>query len=249
MMDAEFNTVADDFFVNLNLQTAVALPDGRETILQFCQAVQRQFPGMTSLFQRDSGEYVLEGDREAGSYQWMELQLHRLSAGQFNPPTTDDAMQLHRWLLDRSVYFLGVGGLDVECLDLMFGFNLDYLGNRDGIVADALVGGAPLAAIAGEGIGKCVEFEPGIVFALDDECCLQVRLAVETRCSSYEVRTGNFADEPISIYFTVRRYPTPGKVMDLTSTFDELAETCRDLANRTIVPQVVCPIVAAIAAG
>ena len=248
-MDAEFNTVADDFFVNLNLQTTLALPDRRETVLQFCQAVQKQFPGMTGLFQRDSGEFALEGDRESGSYQWLELQSHRLSAGQFNPPTTAEAIGLHRWLLDRSVYFLGVGGLDVECLDVMFGFNLDYLGNRDGIVAEALMGGGPLAALASEGLGKCVEFEPGIVFALDSDCYLQVRLSVETRCNSYQVRTGNFADEPISVYFTVRRYPTPGQITDLTTTFEELATICRDIASRVIVPGIVQPIVSAIATG
>lgn len=248
-MDADFNTVADDFFVNLNLQTTLALPNGRETVLQFCQAVQKQFPGMTSLFHRDSGEFVLEGDREAGSYQWMELQTHRLSAGQFNPPTMDDAIHMHRWLLDRSVYFLGVDGMDVECLDVTLGFNLDYVGNRDSIVADVLMGPSPLAALSAEGIGRCVEFEPSIVFALDDDCYLQAKLSVETRCSSYQVRTGNYADEPISIYFTIRRYPAPGKVMDVRSTFAELSATCIDMACRVIVPQVVRPLAAAIAAG
>lgn len=248
-MDAEFNTVADDFFVNMSLQTTLALPDGRETILQFCQAVQKQFPDMTSLSHRDTGEFVLEGDREAGSYQWMELQSHRLSAGQFNPPTMDDAMGLHRWLLDRSVYFLGVAGIDVECIDVMLGFNLDYMGNRDGIVADALIGSSPLAALSAEGLGKCVEFEPGIVFSLDDDCYTQARLSVDTRCSNYQVRTGNYADEPISVYFTVRRCPEPGKVMDVRSTFEELSVTCVDIGRRVIVPQIVRPLAAAIAAG
>ncbi len=248
-MDVDFNTVADDFFVNLNLQTTLALPDGRETVLQFCEAVQKQFPSMTCLFQRDSGEFVLESDREAGTYQWMELQSHRLSAGHFNPPEVGEAFGLHRWLLDRSVYFLGVGGLDVECLDVMLGFNLDYVGNRDGIVAEALIGNSPLVALVGEGLGKCVEFEPGIVFALDSDCYLQARLSLETRCSSYQIRTGNFADEPISVYFTVRHYPTPGKMTQLTSTFDELCEICLDVAGRIIIPQIVSPIAAAIATG
>jgi len=248
-MDASFNTVADDFFVNMNFQTTLALPDGRETILQFCQAVQKQFPSMTCLFQRDSGEFVLEGDREAGSYQWMELHTHRLSAGYFNPPNCAAAFRLQRWLLERSVYYLGVGGLDVECLDVTFGFNLDYAGNRDSIVAEALAANSPLGGLTAEGLGRCIEFEPNIVFALDGDCQLQARISLETRCGSYEVRTGQFGEEPISIYFTVRRYPRVGKVTDPVAKFDEISVICRDTAARIIVPQIVRPIATAIAAG
>ena len=110
----DFTSAADDFFVNLDLQTTLALPDSRETILQFCEAVQKKFQGMASFYQRDSGQYVLEGDRDSGSYQWMELQSHQLSAGYFNPPDLPSAYELHSWLLDRVVYFLGIGGLDVR---------------------------------------------------------------------------------------------------------------------------------------
>lgn len=248
-MSAEFNTIADDFFVNLNVQTALSLPSNRETILQFCEAVQRQFAEMTNLYQRDNEEYVLEGDREAGSYQWMELQSNRLSAGYFNPPQTGKACYLHRWLLDRSVYFLGIGGLDVECLDVCFGFNLDFRGNRDEIVSEAMLEGSPLTALSGEGLGKCVECEPAVVFALDSDCYLQARLSLETRCDSYQVRTGNYSDDPISVYFDVRRYPQPGCVMNLTESFDELARLCEDLSCRIVVPQIIQPIITAMAAG
>ncbi|MHC4563024.1 MAG: hypothetical protein ACYS8X_09660 [Planctomycetota bacterium] len=246
-MSEPFSTVADDFFVNLNLQTTLSLPGARETILQFCEVVQKQFPAMTSLYQRDTGEYVLEGDRESGRYQWLELQSNRLSAGSFNPASVEDASRLHRWLLERSVYFLGIGGLDVECLDVMFGFNLDYLGNRDGVVGDALMAGSALTSIAAEGAGRCIECEPSIVFAMEEDCCLQARLAVETRSSSYQVRTGNFSDDPISVYLTVRRYPRPGKVMALQETFAEVTGVCEDLAERIVLPQILRPIAAAIA--
>jgi len=68
-MDADFANVADDFFVNLSVQTTLPLPRNRETVLHFFEAVQKQFAGMTSFYQRDGGEYVLEGDRESGCYQ------------------------------------------------------------------------------------------------------------------------------------------------------------------------------------
>lgn len=246
-MSRQFNDIADDFFLNLNLQTTLALPTGRETVLSFCEAVQKRFTMMTSLYQRDSGEYVLEGDREAGCYQWLELQGRRMSAGFVNPPDLDEGVEFHRWLLERSVYFLGVGGLDVECVDVTFGFHLGFVGNRDAVVAEAMLSNSPLAAIANEGLGKALECEPSLVFALDTDCSVQARLAIETRCNDYQIRTGDFTDEPIAIHFTIRRCPRPGEVMRAEAAFTNSCTIGEDLCDRLIVPQVVRPIQTAIA--
>ena len=98
----DFKTVSDDFFVNLDLQTTLALPNSRETILQFFEAVQRQFGDMASFYQREGGQYVLEGDRDSGSYRWMELQPNQLSAGFFNPPDINSAYDLHGWIIKHA---------------------------------------------------------------------------------------------------------------------------------------------------
>ena len=245
----DFNSVADDFFVNLNLQTTLALPNSRETVLHFFEAVRKQFPEMTSFFQREGGEHVLEGDRDRGHYPWMELQTHNLAAGYFNPAGLDEAYSLHRWLLERSVYYLGVGGIDVDALDVLFGFNLDFRGNRDAVAAQALLSDCPLAALAGEASVTTIEFQPSLVVSLDEACDLQARLSLETRSSSYQVRTGQYDDEPISIYLTVRVYPSPGKAPDLVESFARQCEVCEDLAVRVVVPQVIQPLAAAIAAS
>ena len=247
MTSANFSSVADDFFVNLALQTTLALPESRETILHFCEAVQKEFRSMSSLYRRDSGEYVLEGDRESGSYQWLELQSNRLSAGYFNPPEAAAAYRMHRWLLDRSVYFVGISTLDIECVDLMFGFNLDFVGNRDAIVAQALLAGAPLVALTAEAGAKCVECEPNIVVALDDSCYQQARLSIETRGSSYQVRTGQYNDEPISVYLAVRHYPRPDEMLDPNKSFPRQCEVAEDITCRIVIPQVIQPLAAAIA--
>lgn len=241
--------IADDFFVNLNLQTTLQLPDSRETILHFCDAVQKQFAEMATFYQRDSGEFVLESDRESGNYQWLEIHSNRLCAGAFNPATMQEACDLHRWLLDRSVYFLGIGNLDVNAIDVVLGFNLDYRGNRDAVVAEALLASSPLMLLTAEQGARAVECEPNIVVSLDEECYLQARLAIETRGSSYQVRTGRYEDEPISVYFTVRQYPAAAKVLDFKDSFDRQCELAEEMAERMIVPQVVNPIVAVIAAS
>ncbi len=247
-MSVEFNSVADDFFVNSNLQTTLELPSSRETILHFFEAVQREFPEMTTFYQREgSGEYILEGDRESGSYQWIELADNRMTAGGFNPDRAEQAYHFHEWLLDRSVYFLGCSPLDVDAMDVLFGFNLDYRGNRDEIVAQALLQGSPLGNLMLEGPVRPLECEPGVVIALDEECYLQARLAVETRSNSYQVRTGSYDSEPITVYFTVRRYPKPGELLSLPQAVAEQCRLCEELVVGTIIPQVLLPISSAIA--
>lgn len=248
-MKNDFRNIADEFFVNLNLQTTLSLPDSRETILHFCEAVQKEFPSMTSFYRRETGEYVLEGNHDSGSYQWMELQSHHLSAGYFNPPTVEDAVRMHRWLLDRSTYYLGITGLDVECLDLLLGFNFDFLGNRDAIVAQAIYGGTPLWTLATDGSAKPIECEPCLVIGLEEDCYLQAKVSLETRSNSYQVRTGQYEDEPISIYFTVRQYPQPDRKFDHRESFENQVEKCTDLVGRIVVPQIIGPIAAAIASA
>ncbi|RKY23933.1 MAG: hypothetical protein DRP83_08405 [Planctomycetota bacterium] len=243
----DYASLADDFFVNLNVQTTMKLPTGRETVLHFFEAMQKEFPSMTSFFQRETGEFTLEGDRESGCYCWAEMHSHRICAGYFNPPSLDEAYNLHRWLLQRSIYYLGLSGLDIDAMDVLFGFNLDFTGNRDSIVADALLGDSPLSSFSSDPEVKPVEFEPNIVFALDEECYLQGRVSVETRCSSFQVRTGQFDEEPISVYFTVRQYPSPGGVIDMAQSFARQSELCEEYTSRLVVPQIIQPIAQAIA--
>ena len=245
----DLSSAADDFFVNVNLQTNLALPANRETLLQFYEAIQREFPSMTSLYQRETGESVLEANREHGHYLWMELHNNRLTAGNFNPQATGVAYHLHHWLLEHSVYFLGIGGLDVELLDIMFGFNLDYHGNRDEIVAESLMGDSALGALAAETTTGCIECEPSMVIALDEDCYLQARISLETRSSDYQVRTGRYDDEPISIYFTVRRLPTPGVIMNMNESLTEQCAICEDICRRIVIPKIVRPIAVAIASS
>lgn len=243
----DYRNLADDFFVNLNLETTMKLPDTRETVLHFFEALQKEFPSMASFYRREAGEFCLEADREAGSYRWAELHRRRLCAGHFNPESIEEAARLHEWLLERSVYYLGIGGLDIEALDVMFGFNLDYKGNRDEIVAEALLRGSPLGEWLGEGTQRPVEFEPSLVMSIDEGCYVQGRLSVETRCNSYQIRTGQYDDEPISVYFTVRQYPQPERIINPIENFRMQCETCQSIVARQVIPQVIRPIAEAIA--
>jgi len=246
-MSASIGNFSDDFFINVDLHTSLPLPQGRETVLQFCEAVQKQFPDLSDFYQRDGGEFVLEGDRMAGAYRWLELQTKRLSSGAYNPSDAEAAYAQHTWLLERSRYFLGVTPLDVESLDLVYGFNLDFTGNRDAIVGEALLSGSRLGAIVSETGALALNVEPNIVIAMDPECSLQVRLSIETHNSSFQVRTGHYDEEPISVYLAVRAYPHPQQRLEPAASLRRQAEVGEDLIDRVVIPKVVRPIASAIA--
>jgi hypothetical protein len=247
-MSSSLGNFSDDFYLNIDLHTVLPLPQARETVLQFCEAAQKQFPDMSDFYQRENGAHVLEGDRNAGSYRWLELEGKRLSSGNFNPEDLAKAYEQHAWILDRSRYFLGVSHLDIESLDLVYGFNLDYNGNRDAIVCDTLLSGCRLAGLLSETESVALNFEPTMIIALDRQCSMQARLAIETRNSSFQVRTGNYEDEPISIYFTIRGYPRPDERFDLAKELARQAQAGEDLVNRLVIPQIIRPIASAIAA-
>ena len=68
---SRLDSICDDIYLNLHLNTEMDLPQNRETLLHFFEAVQRHYPKMRNFYQRERGEFVLEEEKEAGSHRWM----------------------------------------------------------------------------------------------------------------------------------------------------------------------------------
>src|SRR5262249_58963980 len=99
---------------------------------------------------------------------------------------------------------LDLPGLQTESMDVLYYFDFLYQGNHDEVVAEALAAGTPLEGLSQMPAARVLHFQPTLMMALDDACQLQCRLSVETRTSAYQVRTSNFPEAPISLYFTER---------------------------------------------
>src|SRR5690606_18980276 len=175
---------SDDYYVNMNLNTEMDLPQNRETVLHFFEQVQKNYPTMRNFYGRDRGEFALEEEKDKGQYRWCSIEPRRVSSGQVNPASFEEAMKQHALILDLVPYFLGVSSLDCESLNMMFGFDYTYRGNHNELLADAL-GIVPayekLAEI--EGVTR-VGHELSIQLALDADCRVQCRLSVEARTSA-----------------------------------------------------------------
>jgi hypothetical protein len=246
-MSNAYSSLCQDFYVNMRVNSQLNLPHGRETVLHFFERVQKQYPSMGQFRRYDNGDLSLEEDRDNGSYRWTRLESRRLVAGHVNPPSLDDALSLHRFLLELAPYHLGISPLEIEHLEVLFGFDLSFRGNHDDIVAESLLADSPLACLLAEPGARAVDAQPSIAVALSEDCLLQARIEVLTRTDSQQIRSGEYSDDEISIYLTVRRYWGDRPRQPLAAIFADMFALADDLATRRVVPGILRPISSAIA--
>lgn len=241
-----YASLSDDYFVNANLNTEMVLPSSRETVLDFFGRVQKTYPQMRNFYVRESGDFVLEEDKENPAYRWMSIEPRRICSVQVNPESVDSAFEQHTLALDLAPYMLSVSPLDCESLDFVMGFDFAYRGNHDELVAETLGLGSAFESFVAKSQGRTLNFEPSITIALDTECRRQARIFVETRTNAYQVRRGEFPEEQISVYFTVRQYGSLPHDGSLTGTLGELRQESERLLNELVIEQILQPLQQAI---
>ncbi len=243
-----YGSLADDYYCNMNLNTEMVLPEARETILGFFERVQKAYPSMRNFYTREGGHFVLEEDKDSGQQRWLSVEPQRVASGFVNPPDLDTAMEQHLLVLNLVPYMLSVSPLDCEALDFMVGFDFEYCGNHDQLVAEALGGSAATRALLGLPGSQVLNYEPAITIALEDTCRLQARLAVETRTTAYQVRRNEYDDSPISVYFTVRQYGSLEPNVSFEDVLRKLRARCELLLDEYVVDHVLRPLAQAISA-
>ena len=122
-MSTPFSSFCEDFYVNVRLGSQLKLPHQRETLLHFFERVQKEFPGLNRFRKHDNGDINLEEDRAGRNYRWLCLEAKRLCAGHVNPTSIDEALRLHTLLLQLAPFHLGVSRLEIDHLDVLFGFD------------------------------------------------------------------------------------------------------------------------------
>lgn len=243
-----YTSLCDDFGVYVYTNTKMEMPQNRETVLHFFDSLQKSYPQMTDFEFRDSGEFVLEEDREQGSYRWVTLEKQRICSGYVNPPTLEAADQQHERVLEMAPYHLNFSPLDCEALDVLFAFDFMFSGNHDEVVAEALGINTTLQNLVEMPGTRVINYEPSLMLSLDDSCRLQCRLSIETRTNAYQIRTGHFPDAPISVYFTVRQYWGRQPFKTFAESYHNQRRLCQELVDNHIISAVVRPLAEAIAA-
>ena len=148
-MESDLSALANDFYVNQKVGLTLDLSGSRESMLDMFDRLRKEFPRLDRV-RRQETEVSLEsepsrlpaGDRSAG---WVALKPTSVRSGFVNPERLDDAYALHRRILEVAPYYLSISPLDIDHVELVFGFDFETDENRDEIVFDALLAGTPLA--------------------------------------------------------------------------------------------------------
>jgi hypothetical protein len=237
-----YASLCDDFYVNMNLGTEMELPANRETVLHFFERVQKTYPTMRNFYCRERGDFILEEDKDQGSYRWCTIEPRRVCSGQVNPESIDGAMDQHKLVLELAPYTLSVSPLDCEALDLLFGFDFTYRGNHNQLMAEVLgvsPSMEPLTELPGATV---INYEPSVTMAVDADCRLQLRISVETRTNAYQVRMGDYPEEQLSVYVTARQYGSLGPDKTFVETVDRLRQLCHEAIDGHVIEHILQPL-------
>lgn len=242
-----YGSLCDDFGIYSHINFKLDQSWTRESVLHFCDSLRRAFPSMTDFDRKEGGEYTLEEDRELGTHRTVTLEAKRLNAGFVNPEDLESADQFHETLWDIAPAYLNISPLDVEAFDATACFDFNYSGNHDEVVAEALGLANQFEGLLGMPGARILNYEPTILMALDEQCKLQCRLNIETRTSPFMVRTGQFGDAPISVYFTIRQYWARNPSSDFKAAYQSLRKQAADIIDAHVIPSVIRPLAQTIA--
>lgn len=248
-MNSGFGASCDDFHTATRLFLKMELGLERETVLHFFDSIKREFPTLRKLRRREDGSILLEEDEsENGSRRWLRLENAAIRLGHYNPASLEESLHFSQAVLKMAPYHLTLGELDYDHLEVVFGFDLEYRGNHDQLVADTLFSEGPLAGLVNhENALHAIDTQPFLGISLTESCDTQLYLEIKSRTSTYEVRTQQFEPQPLSVFLTLRRYWGFDESDSLLDAHRDLFERAEDWAASKIVPLVVNPLAHAIA--
>lgn len=274
-MAFSYAALCSDHYVNQRLSLKMDLSLKRDTVLGLFDRLKREHPSLDRL-RRLQSELALEtaGEQTDALQQWVAIRRTSIRSGVANPRSANEARSLHRSLLETAPYYLDVTALDVDHVELLYGFDLQAAGNHDAIVCRALMSGSAVASILDRPGAVPVDCQPLIGLCLNDAPDHQAFLEVKTRSTGAfgaaiggsggvggmrrrplggdadgAMGAGDDTDSPISVYLIVRRVGPVREIKELPGITDELSEQAAELVEQVIVPNVLAPLRACIVTG
>ncbi len=248
-MGMDFGTICDDFYQSCRLFLKLDMTMERETVLHFFDRVRKDFPQMQRFRRRDDGCLILE--EEPGprvSRRWIRLEPSSLRFGHFGPPDAQAVRKLASVILEHAPYHLTFSELDYDHFEVIYGFDLEYRGNHDQLVAETLWSEHPLGQfVLADDASHTIDAQPYFGIALNAECDLQAYIETKSRTSTYEVRTGEYELQPLSVFLTMRKYWTVGQDSNLLDLANDMFDRADAMAAEKVVPLLVNPLAQAIA--
>lgn len=253
-MPENLGALCSDYFVNSRLDLKMDLPTSRETVLAMFDRLRREHPGMDR-FRRLTGEYLLESEPVEGQQRWASMRKTSVRAGTVNPDSLKDAYAFHAMVLDTAPYFLSISPLDVDQVEIMFGFDFLASGNHDAIVHEALFADTPLGRIIDAPSARPTDCRPVLGFALTDSADVQAMVEVKTRTPggpgspAWRGEQNDLPPEPLSVYLSLRKFGPVKDVNEIGQALRALAARGERLLEQRVLQHLLLPIREAIASS
>ncbi len=295
-MHDSYLALCSDAYVNQKLSLkldrfgASANASDRQLVLEFFDRVRRQFPTL-STFRRRREELSLETgptfttrqatghesdmdedavasiDADPHLQRWIAIRANHIRSGVVNPSSFASAYPLHRYLLELAPYYLSLSPLDLDSIELLYGFDLPASGNHDDIVYEALYADSPIARAVDLPNAVKVDCQPVFGAVLTEGLpgmrpkAVEVNFEVKTRGArtpggrlarhASGIGAGEATENapPISIYLWVRQSCAGVDVKELPSMMAALTHVGEDLVNSRVIPGLVRPLREAIMGG
>jgi hypothetical protein len=203
----------------------------------------------------------------------MAVRKTSVRSGSVNHRRDGEAHALHRLVVETAPFYLDITPLDVDHVEVLFGFDLMAGGNHDGIIFSALLAGSPLASLCDRPGLSPIDCQPIFGISLGDEPApvgageISAYVEVKTRTagggggrgpggrgksrshSAQESRSDDFLEHPISLYLILRKPGPISDIRELPGLYNTLVAHGEELLERRVVPKLLTPIREAIAAA
>ncbi len=247
-MADSYAALCDEFYINLRLGTLMKLASDRATVVSFFERMQRLYPNMANFHQDGRhGEASIEENHDHNSYRWLSLEPNRVSSGYLNPPEAADAYKYNSSVLETVPYYLAVSPVDLDYIDVLWGFDFQCKGNHHELIAEALLGDCPLGRLMETPGARGINFELSGIVALSDDARLHARVWIEPRTTPQQIRTDDYPEEMLSLYVIVRQWSGGKRLPELPELHKELLERGEHFVNERVLNNFVAPIREAIA--
>ncbi|MCA9289422.1 MAG: hypothetical protein KDA05_12595 [Phycisphaerales bacterium] len=240
-MPSTFAALCSDFYVNQKLAVKLDLPRSRETVLDLFERIRREYPSMEA-FKRYQDELALESPAADLPHRWLAIRTNSVRTGAVNPGGMDEAYALHRHVLEVAPFFLSISPLDVEHVELLYGFDLECRSSHDEVVHRALLSGTSLGVLGDMDGASPVDCQP--VFGVRLANQIEAHLEIKTRGGpgADTRRLTESSGESISVYVILRSMAPIGDVKQLVGVFDRLRDVGEEIVQERVVPEIIMPL-------
>jgi hypothetical protein len=239
----------DEFSVTTRLFLKLEIDPSREAILHYFEQLRRAFPRLGRLRRRDDGALLLDEEATEGEgRRYVRIDAAALKFGFYSPPDAEAYGTFAETVLKQAPYQLSLSDLDYDQLEVVMSFDLEYRGNHDELVAETFFTDHPLYTLMNGAGRHIIDCQPFWGITINENCDTQAYLEIKGRTTTFEVRSSEYENTPLTVYLTARRYWNAASAsVELPTAHKELLAVAENIAARRVVPHVVKPLAAAIA--